>query len=346
MKTMLNGLTLVAIGILASCGGSGSSSSGSSKPLASITINASNADSVAKGAVSSQAVADTGSTSTNTVKSATLITDSTQSYSALSLAMKHLRMAEKLPIPTNIGTRAITSTSYFCNDGTVAPISTTANTYTYTFDDADSSGTFSSGDTFSISYYSCIFPSTTITLAGSTYLALNSYRSSATTPPTPSDPDSGSITLSYNNFSITDSTPSTGVTISFDGSMTMSYSDNGTLFTASMTGTSFTATVSGIGSITYTNFTFTSTETSSTETFYVDMSISMTPTGGTTGTVNISTPVTFSGPVGGNPTSGQMRIDGANGSYMTITANNDNTVTIVIFDGTTTTTKTKAWDAI
>ena len=251
-------------------------------------------------------------------------------------------MAEKLPIPTNIGTRAVTSNSYYCNGNGLAPNSTTANTYTETFNDADSSGTISSGDTFTISYNSCIFPSTTITFSGSTSLALNSYRSSATTPPTPSDPDSGSITLSYNNFSIADSTPSTGVTISFDGSMTMSYSDNGTLFTASMTGTSFTATVSGIGAITYTNFTFTSTETSTTETFYVDMSISMTPTGGTTGTVNISTPVTFSGPVGGNPTSGQMRIDGANGSYMTITVNGS-VVTIVVYNGTdpaTTTTTT------
>ena len=189
-----------------------------------------------------------------------------------------------------------------------------------------------------------VFGASAITFNGSTSLILNSYQSSST--PTPSNPDSGSITLGYNNFTIVDSTPSTGVTIGFDGSMTMSYSDNGTLFTASMTGASFTATVTGIGSVTYTNFTMTATATSLTETFYVDMAISMTPTGGSTGTVNISTPTTFSGPVDGNPTSGQMRIDGANGSYMTITVNGS-VVTIVVFNGTDPATSTTTnWDQL
>ena len=127
----------------------------------------------------------------------------------------------------------------------------------------------------------------------------------------------------------------------------MAYNYNGTLLTASMTGSSFTASNTLVGSVTYTNFNLTSTATSTTGTFYADMSISMTPAGSTTpGVVNISTPTTFSGPLGGNPTTGQMRIDGANGSYITITANSNNTVTIVIFDGTTTITRTRTWDTI
>lgn len=335
----------MSIGLLAGCGGSGSSSSNTKSP-ATISINASNSDSVAKGAVTSQSVANTGSSSASTVKAASLIADSTQQYSALSLALDHLKKAQSLPFPSSSGARAVAGwplTLDCATGGTAAP-GKTSNIVTYDIIDADSSGALSIGDTFSVNYAACTIGATAITMNGGTTLKFDAYHPSATSPATASDPDSGSITLGYSSFTIANS--STAVTIGFNGSMTMSYSYNGTLLSASMTGASFTASNNTVGSVTFTNFNLTSTVTSTTGTFSADMSISMTPAGSSTaGTINVSTPTTFSGPVGGNPTSGQMRIDGANGSYITITAGSS-TVTIVVYDGTTTTTTTKPWDQI
>ena len=254
-------------------------------------------------------------------------------------------MAESLPFSSG-PTRAVAGWPFTLDCSMLPALVQTTNTsniVTYSITDADSSNSITIGDTVNVTYTSCHLPSTTVTLNGGTSLTFNAYNN--TTSPTPSNPNTGSITLGYSSFTITNSSPV--VTIGFNGSMTMAYNYNGTLLTASMTGSSFTASNTLVGSVTYTNFNLTSTATSTTGTFYADMSISMTPVGSTTpGIVNISTPTTFSGPLGGNPTTGQMRIDGANGSYITITANSNNTVTIVIFDGTTTITRTRTWDTI
>lgn len=340
MKTKYIGIILLTIAILSGC--SGSSSSGSNaKPVASITITSSNADSVAKGAVSSQAVADTGTASANKVKAASLLADSSNKYSALSLALSHLKTAEGLPFPSSSLTRTIQGwpIKLDCATGGLAAQNQTTNMVTYDMLDNDSSQSISIGDTFSVTYAACVLPSTTITINGGTSLTFNAYHKATTA--SPSDPDNASITLGYNTFTISNGTE----TDSLNGNMTMSFIYDGSKLSASMTGSSFTASNSIIGSVTYSGFNLTSTATTTTGTFSADMSISMTPTGGTTGTVNISTPTTFSGPVGGNPTSGQMRIDGANGSYITITAG-ASTVTIVVYDGTTTSTSTKPWDQI
>lgn len=260
--------------------------------------------------------------------------------------MEHLKKAESLPFPSSSATRTVSGwpLKINCANGAdVTSTSQTSNIVTYDIVDTDGNGAWSIDDTFSVSYTACTLGTSTIQIIGSTRLKLDAFKSSS------SNPNSGSITLGYSNFSITDT--STGASIGFNGGMTMAYTYDGNLFSASMTGASFTVTDSlisgGGGSVTFTNFNLISSAsaTPSIFTYSADMSISMTPTGGTTGTVNISTPVTFSGPVGGNPTSGQMRIDGANGSYITITAGST-TVTIVVFDGTTTTTTTKPWDQI
>lgn len=350
MKKTYIGIILLTIGILTGCGGAASSGS-PAKPLATIAITSANSDTVAKGAVSSQSVSNTGSSAAGgPAKSASLIVDNTQQSSALSLALAHLKKAESLPFPSSSTAKAIAGLPIKLDCATLNPAvaSQTTNIVTYDVVDADNSNSLTAGDTISINYTSCKIGTSTITTNGGTTLKLNAYHKSATTPATTSDPDSGSITLGYSNYTIVNTSPA--VTTGFNGSMTLSYTYDGSKTSASMTSTSFTASNSAIGSVTYTNFNITASATDAINpgvaTFSADMSISMTPTGGTTGTVNISTPTTFSGPVTGNPTAGQMKIDGANGSYITITANSNNTVTIVIFDGTTTTTKTKTWDTI
>lgn len=343
MKHVYISALILSISLLAGCGGSSSSSSSSTRPAASITITATNADSVAKGAMSSKDTASTGTDSASVIKTSTLIADPAKKFSALSLAMEHLKKAESLRLPSATAARAVTGwpLKIDCATGIEASVGQTTNMITYGIVDADNSTTLNTGDTFSVTYASCTLPTTTITIDGDTFLTLNSY----TPPTTLNGPSSGSITVGYNSFTITDS--ATAVTAGLDGSMTLGFSFDGTTFTASMSGASFTASHSEVGSVTYTNFAFTSTANATVETFAADLSISMTPTGGTTGTVNISTPVTFSGPIGGNPTSGQMRIDGANGSYITITAKSDGTgVDIVIFDGTNTTLTTRTWDQL
>lgn len=338
------GIILVSIVVLAGCGGSSGSSS-TTKPLASITINATNADSVSKGAVSSQSVADSGATSANGIKSASIVGDSSQKYSALSLALSHLKMAESLPLSSG-STRAVAgwpSTLDCAQLPSLVQTTNTSNIVTYSITDADNSTTISVGDTINVAYTSCMIPNTTVTINGGTSLTFNAYNN--TTSPSPSNPNTGSITLGYSSFTVANSGPP--VSIGFNGSMTMAYTYNGTLLSASMTGSSFTASNSLVGSVTYTNFNLTSTANATEFTFYADMSISMIPTGSATaGVINVSTPTTFRGPLGGNPTSGQMRIDGAGGSYITITAGASN-VSIIVFDGSTTVVSvTKPWDQI
>jgi hypothetical protein len=334
MKYIYFSISILLATLLAACGGgSSSSSSGGGKPPATIAITTANANSVSKGAMTSQSAADTSSTTaTNSLKSAGSIPFK---LGALSIALQNTQLAQALPFPAANTPKAVSGypKKFDCATDTVTTNSN--NIYTVNITDADNNGSLSIGDTVSVTYTNCV-PSTNAnaTMNGTSSLTFNSVHAGQSTP---SDPLSLSLTVSYSSLTVAYTTPSE--TDSLNGSMTFSYSWDGTTLTAGMSGPSFTVTDSNVGSVNSSNFSIVETISASIWTYSNDQTITMTPNGGTSGTVNISTPTKFSGPLGGNPTSGQLRIDGANGTYITITANSNGTdATVVVYDGTTTTT--------
>src|SRR3989339_1125899 len=169
MKHVYISALFLSISLLAGCSGSSSSSSSSNtKPAASITITATNADSVAKGAMSSKDTAGTSTDSASGLKTSTLIADPAKKLSAMSLAMEHLKKAESLPFPSSVASRASLAgypQSYVCTDLSLASGQTT-NIVTYDFIDTDSSGTFNGGDVFTVSYTDCTLLSSSLALNG------------------------------------------------------------------------------------------------------------------------------------------------------------------------------------
>lgn len=323
-------VTTLLLAMLSACGGSGSSS-GSSKPAASIAITSSNADQLATSAMTANSSAQTGTTTANSAKSAGLVADGSNPQSAMNFAINRFFEAENLSFPASNTTKTVSGypKTYSCS---------TSGTYQVDITDADNSGTFTVGDSVVFTYSSCV--ASGVTTTGGFSLKLNSYSKGT---PSASDPENVSATLTYNNLSIATSTD----TIKFNGDMTLSFTYDGTTVSASLSGSSYTVSSTNAGSVTFSNFSFKGSVNSTTWTSSVDLSIKVTPTGGTEGTLNISTPTTFSGPKGGNPTSGQMKIEGANGSYITITANADGVhADIEIYDGTTKTTKQVTWDKL
>lgn len=338
MKSIKISALLLSLAVIAGCGGSSSSSGG--KSPATISITTSNADSVSKGAMTSNSSAQTGTNTANATKTASSVSNLDNPYSVASLAIANARIAQTLPFSTTGAGRVVAGfpVKYSCSTG--GATTATTNIVTYDITDADNSGSLTVGDTFTATYTSCVLGAAT--LNGSQGLKFNSFNAPAT--PSPSNPETASITLTYSNMTIATSSSIVG----FNGDMTLSFTYDGTTLSATMSGTSLTVSSTTAGSVSFSNYNFATTATTTVWTSSVDLSITMMPNGGTSGTINISTPTKFSGAISsgayGNPTSGQMRIDGANGTYITITANSNGTdATVVVYDGTNTTTTTKTW---
>ncbi len=331
MKYLSLAVSILVAALLSACGGGGSSS-GSSKPAATVSITASNADQVAKSAMTANSSAQTGTTTANTAKAAGMVADGSNPQSAMNFAINRFFETQNLTFPASNTTKAVSGypKTYNCS---------TSGTYQVDITDADNSGTFTVGDSAVYTYTDCV--AGTVTTKGSFSLKVNSYSSPSV--PTSSNPESVSATLTYNNLSVATAKD----TVTFNGDMTLSFTYDGTTVSASLSGSSYTVSSVNAGSVTFSNFSFKGSVNATTWTSSVDLTIKVTPTGGTEGTINISTPTAFSGAKGGNPTSGQMKIEGANGTYIIITANADGVhADIEIYDGTTKTTKQLTWDQL
>lgn len=359
-------LISLCIAILASgCGGSGSSSPSSSTPVASkVSINATNADAVAKGAMTpSQSVAKTGSGAAGAV--GVVIEPGAPKQSVMSIALAQLKRVEGIklpasssgvtgvsiaPFPITFGC-GIYSTTSTINGGTVNPA---YGTMTLDLQDANINATFDAGDVAILAFSSCVEPNpakagATTTTNGSMSLAIDSQNGVGTTL----SPLNESVSMSFNSFSIVDTAPTTPETITLNGGMTLATVNDGATLTSTMTGLSFGMTSSTDGVYTLKDFSIS----------YSDDSVSATPTGAYSFSVNmttncaalngdivITTTTPFAaGTATGNPTVGVMTISGANNSSLTLTANANDTVTITVNDGTggaQPAPKTVTWDQI
>lgn len=344
-------LTLASLGIVflvTGCGGGGSSSSsgGGNIPTAAIQITSANAQAVASGANSAtQSTTNNGGSSASTVVGV-VAQQSGHLPSVLSIATTEFNrmLNTNLPAATVVG---VTNTYYYsCVTGSQV-LASAPNTYTVSYSMAGS--TFAAGDSFSVSFNSCADSSGYYTMNGSMTYAITSL--SGTMGQVGA---SSGFRVTYSNLSVKDNT--TNATYSLNGDMSIAASSTsvtggastttGTSTTATISGSSLTMTDSVSGSFQLTNYSesYSYNSVTSVYTYSTNMTLAGTVMGGS---VTVATTPPFSGTGANAPTSGSMKVSGANGSYVILTANPDGlNADLTIYDGSTTTNKSVLWSAL
>jgi hypothetical protein len=331
--------------LFAGCGGGGSNSGGGvTVPTAAVQITSSNANAVVTGTSGSSQimVASHTATAPSTVPVGLVVKSSGSIRSVLDISLAEFArsrdLVSRLP---SVVTGASSSNTYQCK---TAGSSTGSGTFSVNYIDAAPVGTYGAGDTLTLSYNNCMFSGTTATFNGSGTFAIGSLSTSAY-----------SFTLTYVNYSIVDSTGSLNETI--NGDLTLSANNSGTVWAYSVFGTSLEMNLSYSGTTNHfkvwaptgsiTNkydISYLDQYSAGTYDYAVNMSVATTGMGGS---VSIVTQPDFTGTGTGNPTAGSMKATGANGSYVTITANADGLhADVTVFDGTNTTNSQVLWSAI
>jgi len=329
-------LALVSSGVIwlvAGCGGGYSTAyTDTTIPTAAVQITTANAPAVAKGAVApAQSMTNTGSGMVGVV--GVVAQTHMRSRSIRDIALADFNRARGLKFsPAAAG--AIASLTLPC---------TTSGTVSVSFQDTDSSTTFTVGDVLIMAFNNCVEP-TTATENGSTTNGSMTFAITSANGPlqfgaatgTSGAPFTASFTLTFSYFTSKDNV--TNLTDSINGDISFSTSDNGTNTTGTMSGTSLRMDNSADGAFLMTNYSFSFTEanvvtTTSPYSFSVNMTIASVVANGS---VTITTPTPFTGQGGGNPTAGVMVITGANNSNLTLTALSDgvNVQLVVDEDGT------------
>ncbi len=352
----------------AGCGGGGGSSTpppSGGVPTAAVTITPTNAAPVAKGAMTpSQTAVKTGSSGATAV--GVVVQAGAPRSSVMDVALAQLKRvqgtkvpaapavvvgASLAPFPVTFGCGAYSNTSTL-NGGTP---NTTSGTVMMDIQGTNVNNVVNITSA-TLTYSSCVETNpaaigATTTLNGSMTLSIGSMTGLGTS----GSPLVESVSMSFSNFSSVDAIPgSPANTLNMSGGMTMAISDNGTTLTATMSGTSFAMTSSVDGAFTMKNFLIVDTQDSPTAvtptgnySFTVAMTTNCAALGGD---IVITTTTPFTGTGTANPTAGVMKVSGANGSYLTITANANNTATVAVNDGTTATqpvsTQTLTWAQI
>ncbi len=223
-----------------------------------------------------------------------------------------VRLQDQPTIQMALGVQTTTTYTYDCDSGNI----------TTTWNDADQNAMYSPGDSTTVTYNNCYDAAFGGTFNGGM----------TTTFVTMSDPTfSGaswemSSGFSINNLQFT----SDGETLTVDGDYNFSMKVNGNILTTESIGSSLTLSDS-TGATTITNFSFSLTQdtVSSAYTFTASGTASGIAAGGS---VTYTTLVTFQGTdiLANWPTSGSMKIVGANNSTATVTAMGGNNVKIEV----------------
>ncbi|OFZ67659.1 MAG: hypothetical protein A2V79_10835 [Betaproteobacteria bacterium RBG_16_56_24] len=380
MKTIY--LALISLGaamLVAGCGG-GSSGAASSTTTASgkVTLTSVNAPDVAKGGMTtSQTTAKTGLGGASVV--GVEVQPGAPRKSVMDIALAQFRRVKALklpaapdgvvgvsiaPFPIIFGCGAYAGTSDPAIPGFTTTLNSTSGTMTIDLVDTNLDVTFNNGDVASITFASCVESNPvagTTTMNGGFSLTINSQTGGVLNANTDmmegtaGSPLVESVAMSFTNFTIVDTAPAE--TMTMNGGMTLSVTDNGTLLTATMSGTSFAMTSSTDGNFTMKNFSIAATGDSPSATLLTDdYSFSVTMTTNIAdlgGDVDITTPTPFTGTGDYNPTAGVMLITGANGGTLTLTAQANGSAVAMVLDtdgasGSTApqTLTSTTWDAI
>lgn len=315
INAVICGITLLA----SSCGGGGGGggSADIAIPTDPIQITEDNATTVATGAVgTSQSMVSTGNGQAALVGVVAQNTGRTRSVANISLF--EFRRIGALQFAPVVSGASINQTY---------PCANSSGSFTLDFQDLDASSSLTVGDIFTLSFDHCLETASvgmnSSTTNGSvTYVINNSsgpLNFGAATG-TPQSPFTAGFTITFNNFTSTDNV--TGLTNSISGDVSFSTSDDGTYTTGTMFGTSLRVVDSVDGSFLMTGYNLSFTEANF-PTYITPYSFSVTMTIASVmanGAVSIATGIPIAGVGFGDPTSGAMRITGANGSTLDVTA--------------------------
>jgi hypothetical protein len=328
--------TLAPLGIVllvAGCGGGASSSDNSGDiPTASVQITSSNAPTVAGGSVSStKSMSSTGGSMSTAVVGA-MVSPNGRMPSVLEISLAEFERARSLHLPAATVAGVIPGGTYNCETGT----------YSYSFLDPNDNGIFDGGDTLTFTYNSCLLGSATTN--GTVTFAVNTLVDPVT--PTPVSPSTSSFTLTFSGYS---SVITGAGSISMEGDITISASNDGTTLEASMNGASFDMASSVDGNFRMTTYSFHYSENSATGVYVMGAGVGTPMTMGGSmmgGYVTVFTPVEFSGIGYGNPSVGTMVITGEGNSSVTIQTVDTINVDLLVDsngDGTTDDTIHTTW---
>ena len=312
MNIQMKSLALVSsVALITACGGSSSGDSSTPAPENSVAISDTNARNLALDAYNSAfvifsgALESTNNTSANTASNSQSSSSSSSSRSISSF--KLLISGDRSETFANKTTELTTN----CSGG---------GSIVVTEVDNEPEGQINSGDSYTVAYTNCIEGLSTTN--GSASFTFNNIADTSAT-----------VTFSFNNFS----TVTPDYSSNINGSMSMSYSENGATDTFSITSPSISMSYNG-ESVTLTNYSIVATETGTQQTLDIDYVLT-TPEG----TVTVVTDPVFQGSVFDDcPTLGTMTITGTNGSSASLNANtgNPNTLLLTINNGSSTTTET------
>ena len=330
----VNAAVFVSVSVLlGACGGGGGGGDGGGNVTASsapVTISVANAKEVAAASYKTTAgLEGGGSGATGFLTGAVTQTVSPRIH-LVDVLMSQVKNIPQLASanPAAALTGVVVSETIACtNSGSIS----------ITFDDADNNQQLSTGDSMSFNASNCTEDG--MIMNGS--VSINNV--SVSGDPL-SAPHSMQLSIQANNFTVTEGVES----IALNGGMTMAESTNdGVLFTHSITGSSIQVTEGGV-SAGLSNFSIEAAEDDNTLAYTLDLNATVSsPELG--GSVTIVTDTVFAGIEPNEPSSGQATITGANNSRVTLIAMGADNVRLEIDEdgnGTAETFVDTTWGAL
>jgi hypothetical protein len=223
---------------------------------------------------------------------------------------------------------------------------TVSGTYTVTLNDADGNAALSAGDSLTSVYNNCVSPSASGNFTRNGTVA-STFTKIVGDSSIPNSNYQLGLNISFQNvvLNLPATATSTSV-VNVNGSMTSDTAINPTgISTATTTIPSFTLS-GGPSSFNYTNYQLSLSVNNVTHTYTKSAQGMLNDS--IAGTYNISTPIPFQGTVGGNPSVGQLKIEGAS-AFAYVTAIDTFSAKLDLDngkDGSTDATQTVAWSAL
>jgi len=327
-------LAMSAFTLLSACGGGGGNN-GAAVPTTPVAITASNAGTAA---------GTSAGNVTSTYEIGTLGSDlalgaairPSRHFRLLPFARKQLAWLQRTATPPLAPAVAALSITVD------VPCDNSNGTAKVTLNDADNDGQPSAGDSFTIVFSNCFDNLDQSTTNGSMTLALNQLTGNPDTDPA----WSADITVTLNNLAISDNSGN----IALNGDFTLAISTvNSIFFRGSITGNSLAISENGVSEILSAyDIAFTSDEASLGTAYTIDANGTVASTK-LDGSVQFQTLTTFEGTEPDYPHTGVMKISGAHGSSVTLTALDSTDVQLEIDpdgSGSNITTVTTQWALI
>lgn len=322
------GIVLFSAALVA-CGGGGGGSSGSGTPSASATsvaITSANANQVASDAFAATNFAVSGANTATDLVAFAVGSASNPSFNLRSFADDYLQRLRSRSSSQMVTVQAVYTDPYVCSGG---------GSYADVWNDADNDLTDSAGDSYSTTYNNCVEAG--ITTNGAVSASLVSFSGSVFGDYTMSG------TFGFDNLSVS----YTGFSFNMNGGMSYSASRTGTNASATVSIPSLVITEpSGSATIANATLQYSQNETTLAYSYSISATVSSTAAGGQ---VTVTTLAPFTGTGTGYPVSGSVRMTGAAGSSVTLTATGGGNVRLDVDsngDGITDSTINTTWPAL